>query len=125
VRLRSGRTVGITPDGPRGPRMRASVGAVRLAQMAGADLVPVSASLSRAFHVGSWDRMIVPYPIPCGRGAFLIGEPIAVPASASSAELDALRVELERSMNRLSDEADRLVGVPPIAPAVLPAGSTA
>lgn len=97
--------------------MRAGMGAIRLAQMADADLVPVAASLSPAFRVGSWDRMIVPYPLPFARGVFLVGDPIPVAAAARSAGLEAVRLRLEGELNRLSAEADRLVGAPPVLPA--------
>mgnify|MGYP003627285287 CR=1 FL=1 len=115
--LSEGRVVGITPDGPRGPRMRASEGAVRLAQMAGVDLVPVTAALSPAFRAKSWDRMVVPVPVPFARGAFLIGDPIIVSPKADAAERQRIRLALETDLNRLTAEADALVGAPAIAPA--------
>lgn len=117
LRLQEGRLIGITPDGPRGPRMRASAGAIRLAQMAGVDLVPVSAALSPAIRIGSWDRMIVPVPVPFTRAAFLVGDPIVIPADASAAERERLRLQLETEMNRLTAEADDLVGAPAVKPA--------
>ena len=45
--LKAGQYVGMTPDGPRGPRMRASVGVVQASRLAGAPLVPVSYAASR------------------------------------------------------------------------------
>lgn len=115
--LRAGRWVGITPDGPRGPRMRASEGAIRLAQMAGADLVPVVPALYPSIRVGSWDRMVVPVPLPFVRAALLVGDPIAVPVEARAAEREALRLRLETDLNRLTAEADALVGAPAVRPA--------
>lgn len=117
AQLKAGGFVGITPDGPRGPRMRASEGAIRLAQMAGADLVPASAALAPAIRLGTWDRMIVPLPIPFTRAAFLIGEPIPIPPKATAAEREELRLLLESEMNRLTAEADTLVGAPLVKPA--------
>lgn len=117
AQLQAGRYVGITPDGPRGPRMRASAGAIRLAQLAGVDLVPVAAALSPAVRVGSWDRTIVPLPIPFSRAAFLIGEPIAVPRDARSVEIERLRLLLETEMNQLTAAADDIVGAPAVKPA--------
>ncbi len=119
-RLQAGRYIGITPDGPRGPRMRASEGAIRLAQMGGVNLVPVTAALAPAIRAGSWDRMIVPLPVPFAKAAFLVGDPITVPRSAKTDEREHLRLLLETEMNRLTAEADVLVGatvVQPDAPA--------
>jgi lysophospholipid acyltransferase (LPLAT)-like uncharacterized protein len=113
--VREGSSVAITPDGPRGPRMRAGLGAVAVARFSGAPLLPVSLSVTRRFVVGSWDRMIV--PLPFGRGVYVWGEPIVVPPDADEAEMERLRLLLEERLTQLSDEADRLCGQAPIAPA--------
>ena len=42
--LRDGGAVGITPDGPRGPRMRASLGIVQLARITKAPIFPLTYS---------------------------------------------------------------------------------
>jgi len=81
------------------------------------DLVPVTAALWPAIRAGSWDRMIVPLPIPFAKAAFLIGDPISIPRAAKSAEREALRLQLETEMNRLTAEADALVGASPMQPA--------
>jgi lysophospholipid acyltransferase (LPLAT)-like uncharacterized protein len=116
-RLGNGRFVGITPDGPRGPRQRASAGAIRLAQMAGVDIVPVAASVSPSWRANSWDRMMVPYPRPFARGALLFGDRIIVPREADRIGREAVRMSLEQTLNALTEEADSLVGVPVIEPA--------
>ena len=117
--LKSGISVGITPDGPRGPRMRASPGAIAAARLAGVPVVPVAYAISRRRVLGSWDRFL--FALPFGRGVHVWGEPIAVPSDADAAELDRLNRRLEDELTRLCDEADRLVGCPTIAPAELPA----
>jgi len=116
-RLGSGRFVGMTPDGPRGPRQRVSPGVVRLAQMAKVDIVPVAGSISASWRAKSWDRMMVPYPAPCSRGALLFGERIPVPADLSQAGRNDLLRVLEDALNRITAEADELVGAPLIGPA--------
>ena len=120
-RLGNGRFVGMTPDGPRGPRQRASAGAIRLAQMAGVDIVPVAASVAPSWRANSWDRMMVPYPRPFAKGALLFGDPVPVPPDADRAGREAVRLSLENILNTLTEEADTLVGVPVIAPAEPPA----
>ena len=44
--LRQGDVVGITPDGPRGPRMRANDGVIALAKVAGVPVLPLTFSAS-------------------------------------------------------------------------------
>ena len=120
--LHAGGWVGITPDGPRGPRMRAKPGAIKLAQLSGHPIVPVTLALSRRRVLGSWDRFLVAGPF--GRGTILFGAPIRVPRAADAAVREACRQALEDSLNALTAEADRLCTAPPVAPAPLPPGET-
>lgn len=109
----------MTPDGPRGPRMRARRGPVQLAKLANAPLMAVTwATSNRIVLDGSWDHFVL--PLPFGRGALIWGDPIAPPSmDASDAEIEAVRLRLENDMNRIAAEADRFVGVTPIVPAEL------
>jgi hypothetical protein len=120
--LKHGAWAGITPDGPRGPRMRVSLGAVMLARMSGAPLVPATYSCRPGKIVGSWDRFLLPAPF--GRGIFAWGEPVEVAPDADGAAMEAARVLLERRMNTLLDEADRMLGRATIEPAPAPSPET-
>lgn len=113
--LGDGDCVGITPDGPRGPRMRTSEGAVSVARLAGAPIVPATFAVSRRAVLGTWDRFVV--ALPFARGAFIWGEPIMVPREADAAAIEAARRQLEDSLNAITAEADRRVGQAPIEPA--------
>ena len=110
---RDGSLVGITPDGPRGPRQHAAAGAVMLAELADAVLLPVSYATSRRRTLGSWDRFLL--PLPFGRGVFVIGQEIAVPADLDSTGRETLRRTLEDALNAVNNEADRLTGHPAAA----------
>jgi lysophospholipid acyltransferase (LPLAT)-like uncharacterized protein len=116
VRLvKDGASIGVTPDGPRGPRMRAGEGVLMLARLSGAPIVPVSVSVSRRLVLNTWDRLII--PLPFGRGAMVWGEPIHVPREAGERDLADLRQRLEADLNRVSAEADALVGHAAMTPA--------
>lgn len=112
--LERGVSIAITPDGPRGPRMRVSEGIVGVAQHSGRAIVPTSYAARPRRLLGTWDRFLL--PLPFSRGVFLWGEPISVPRQADAAALEGARLELEEALNRLTAEADRLVGVTPVAP---------
>lgn len=111
--------VGVTPDGPRGPRMRARSGAVKLAQLTGRPMLPVSLGLSRRRVLNSWDRFLL--ALPFGRGEIRYGTPIHVPRDADPATLEACRMQLERELNRLTRELDLAFGQSPVDPAATPA----
>lgn len=113
--LRAGRIVAITPDGPRGPRMRAAGGLVLAAAAARVPVIPVSAAMRHCRILGSWDRFIL--PLPFGRGVIVWGEPILLPADTDQDAIEAGRLAIEGALNRLSEDADRRMGHVPIAPA--------
>jgi lysophospholipid acyltransferase (LPLAT)-like uncharacterized protein len=104
----SGTCIGITPDGPRGPRMRAQPGAIALARRSGAPILPAAYSMRRRKVLGSWDRFLLPWP--CNRGVYVWGEPLRVPADAGPDEEEALRIELETRLNEATERADALCG---------------
>ena len=117
-RLQDGAAVGITPDGPKGPRMRAKAGAVAAARRAGVAILPVSGATSRTYVLGTWDRFCL--VLPFGRGLLLWGTPIEVPAEADEAAIEEIRLQLESELNRLTAEADHRVGRPTVQPAAAP-----
>jgi hypothetical protein len=106
--LRQGCDVGITPDGPRGPRHRVQPGVIQVARLSGAAIVPVAFAASRRKVFGSWDAFTVPYPF--SRGVFVYGEPIEVPVHAGKELMESARRELERSLQDLSVKAGALAG---------------
>lgn len=113
--LKAGEYVGITPDGPRGPRMRASAGIVGVARMSGVPIIPATYGVSRRKVLGSWDRFLVAWPFV--RGTMVWGDPIEVPRDADEDMLEAKRLEVEEGLNAITAEADRLFGFDPIEPA--------
>ncbi len=113
--LESGATVAITPDGPRGPNMRAKAGAIKAAQLSGAPILAVTGAVSRRRLLGSWDRFCL--ALPFSHGVILWSEPITVPRAADDAELERLRLLLEDRLNTLTAEADRRCGQVAVEPA--------
>jgi len=113
--IAAGEYVGITPDGPRGPRMRASDGIVHVARLSGVPVVPATYSSSRGRVLGSWDRFLV--ALPFGRGAIVWGKPITVPRNADETTIETYRLGIEEELNAITREADELVGRSPVEPA--------
>lgn len=114
---------GFTPDGPRGPRMRASTGVIAAARLARVPILPVTYAVKRRRVLNSWDRFILPWPF--NRGVYLWGEPIDVHSDQTETP-EAAALRLEAAMNALCDRADAICGHAPIPPAVrLPAETDA
>ncbi|HEY8375985.1 MAG TPA: lysophospholipid acyltransferase family protein [Nannocystis sp.] len=105
VRLaRSGRTIAITPDGPRGPRQKLKPGVLAAARATGLPMVPVAAGADRAWWFESWDRFLVPKPFARIRVAY--GPPLEVPRDAGPEEIEAIGRRLEAELNRLVEVVD-------------------
>jgi lysophospholipid acyltransferase (LPLAT)-like uncharacterized protein len=109
--LQEGGCLVITPDGPRGPRQRVQIGALRLARLTGAPIVPCSFAVSKRKVVQSWDRTVIPKPF--GRGIVLWGEPVHIPVGTTDTELEILREVLEARMNTDLAKADQAMGHAP------------
>lgn len=113
--LKAGECVGITPDGPKGPRMRSSDGIVNVARLSGCPIVPATFAVRRRTVLRSWDRFVVAWPF--SRGVFVWGRPIHVPRDADAAVLAACQREVEAELNAITAAADRRCGVAAIEPA--------
>jgi lysophospholipid acyltransferase (LPLAT)-like uncharacterized protein len=116
----NGHWVCITPDGPRGPRMRAAKGIAMLAKLGGVPILPSSYSSTRAITLSSWDRFLL--ALPFGRLTFIIGEPVEVARDADDATIEAARSAVEAQLNQLTQQVDQLCGRAPVEPAAAPAG---
>jgi len=110
----AGEAVGMTPDGPRGPRMRASDGIVVFARLTGLPVIPVGFGTSRRIVLGTWDRFII--ALPFARSSFIWGEPIYVSKTADGDALESARLQIEEELNLLTAQADRSVGAHTIGP---------
>lgn len=116
--IEGGGAIAMTPDGPRGPRMRAKRAPVQLAKLAQAPMLPLAWASSNRIVFDSWDHFLL--PLPFGRGALIWGNPIPPPSpDADDDEIEAARLALEAEMNRITREADQMAGVAPIEPAPL------
>jgi lysophospholipid acyltransferase (LPLAT)-like uncharacterized protein len=113
--LKSGNWVGITPDGPRGPRMRAADGVVQVARLSGVPVIACGFSARRRTLLNSWDHFTV--ALPFSQGIFVWGEPIHVAADASADALEQARRAVEDSLTRVTQAADRAMGHQPVEPA--------
>ncbi len=104
-RLRAGLDVGLTVDGPRGPRHVAKPGAVGIARLTGAAIIPVTSGSRRHRTFASWDRFQLPAPFT--RVAVRYGPPIVVAPEADRDGIEAARRALERTLGAITEEADR------------------
>lgn len=104
---KGGADIGITPDGPKGPRYVCKPGVALIAQQSGLPVYPFSYSVERCWRVRSWDGMIVPKPF--SRGIVILGEPIHIPHTISA---EAGAQQIQDALNECTERADRWWGHP-------------
>lgn len=63
--LSLGYDIGITPDGPKGPRYEVSEGVVVMAQKRHAKVIVFQCCPTKYWQLSSWDRFVIPKPFGC------------------------------------------------------------
>jgi lysophospholipid acyltransferase (LPLAT)-like uncharacterized protein len=104
ARLGEGIDIAVTPDGPRGPRQKFKPGALFLARESGAPIVLGACVPEKAWRFNSWDGFYVPKPF--SRAALVVGDPIHVPKTLTDDEVEAKCLELENTLNELTQRAE-------------------
>jgi len=94
--VKNGYDVGITPDGPRGPCYRLNPGPLKLAQLTGAFIMPMSVQYDNPWIFKTWDRFQLPKPFSKVR--IILGEPFPIDRRMTDEQFEAKRLEIERSM---------------------------
>jgi lysophospholipid acyltransferase (LPLAT)-like uncharacterized protein len=113
--IKAGKTIGMTPDGPRGPRMRMKDSPIGLARICKARISFITYSVKHRIVLDSWDRFIV--PLPFSKGVIIWREGFAVPDKLRGEELAAMTQKVEDALTEMTNEADRMMGHAPIEPA--------
>lgn len=106
--LDQGWTVAFTLDGPRGPRRKVKPGPAGLARSSGQPMTCFHAAVEKAWIIHSWDRMMIPKPF--SRVLVRVGKLIPVPADASDEDLVRYSDELQATLDRVCEFAEKNVG---------------
>jgi lysophospholipid acyltransferase (LPLAT)-like uncharacterized protein len=96
--LAAGKDIGITPDGPRGPKYRLHPGAIKLAQISGVAIMPVHVTYSHYWELKSWDAFRIPKPF--ARVTLVCGDPLAIPRDLDPEAFETARKSLETLLNQ-------------------------
>ena len=114
--MKQGISIGIAADGPRGPERVCSTVPLIWARTSGKRVFGITYSVRHGREMNSWDRLLLP-KTRGNEGVFLCREwTREVPRKASEEQIEELRLDLERHMNDITAEADRMVGRTPWEP---------
>jgi lysophospholipid acyltransferase (LPLAT)-like uncharacterized protein len=110
---KGGKACATVLDGPTGPARVAKKGMMGLAMGTGIPIIPIIWSASRVWTFKkSWDKTMI--PLPFSRITIHCSDPIYLPAELNKAGLEAYRLQVEKTLNRLTDEIDCLCGYRPL-----------
>jgi lysophospholipid acyltransferase (LPLAT)-like uncharacterized protein len=95
-KVKEGRDIGITPDGPRGPKYQLQPGIIKLAQLTGGTIMPVRVEYSRALHFKTWDGFML--PLPFSKVKIVFEPTMTVPRKMTEPEFELARLRLQEAM---------------------------
>ena len=114
-RLNEGHIIVLSPDGPKGPRMRLNSGALYFARMSGAPIIPVCYSCKRPwFQKKKWDQYLVTTPF--NKIICEVGDPFFIDRKATEAGIADAKDRLEKIMVDQLQKLDAAFGLPKIEP---------
>lgn len=103
--LKKGQSLGITPDGPRGPNQKINGELINIARLSGAEILPISYSSSKFKQLNTWDKFKI--PLPFGKICFYFDkESIKIDKETSDEEMEKLKLEVEKKLNSIQQKAD-------------------
>jgi lysophospholipid acyltransferase (LPLAT)-like uncharacterized protein len=108
--LKSGADIALTPDGPRGPNQKSKEGVIRIAQLCGATIYPMSGSSSAHWRFKSWDKMMLPKFFATVHG--IRGPGLTVPRRLTAEEVQIYTQKLDDLLNQATKKVDDASGVP-------------
>lgn len=106
--LEENKSVAFTPDGPKGPYMKAKAGAILAAKQSGAPLIPVSFSCKKGKNLKSWDHFLVASLF--SKGLIASAAPIYLDDNMSEAQIEKDISNTENVLKNLTLLCDQKMG---------------
>ena len=101
--LKSKQYIGITPDGPRGPKENISEGIIKIAKNTNIPIIPIGFWSSKNFTLKSWDSFLI--TLPFSKCNFVWGEAIKIPKNLKDDEIINFQNILKNKLNECVNKA--------------------
>ena len=105
AKLEEGFDLGLTVDGPKGPKFRVKAGPLEISKLSGVPVVPAAVGSKSQWVFRSWDAF--EFPKPFTKVSVRFGTPVSVPADADPDLLEEKRLELENTLREITELNDR------------------
>jgi lysophospholipid acyltransferase (LPLAT)-like uncharacterized protein len=102
--MKDGKDLGLTIDGPRGPRYVAKPGAAYLAKKSGNPVLPFNVAVKKKWVMRSWDHFQIPKPF--SKAVVLVGDPIFADAGIDRVQMRAIETKIQNALDALRDRGD-------------------
>jgi len=103
--LKSNNYIGITPDGPRGPKEKVSEGIIKIAKISKIPIIPIGFWSSKNFHLKSWDSFLI--TLPFSKCSFVWGDELKIPENLKDEEIINYQKILEVRINDCIEKAKK------------------
>jgi len=91
------KSIGITPDGPKGPKEIVKTGVAQIAHLSGAPVITIKIHSERVWRLNSWDRFVIPKPF--ARINLIAGAPIWPESDSRSDDpVESLRLIIQERL---------------------------
>ena len=101
--LKNGISIGISPDGPKGPRHKVSEGILSISRLSKSVILPVGIGFKKKWVLNTWDKFIIPKPF--NEITVVWGDPIS--AITNEKNNHQFKTKLESKMNNLTAQANK------------------
>ena len=101
--LKNGISIGISPDGPKGPRHKVSDGILSISRLSNSSILPVGIGFKKKWVLNTWDKFIIPKPF--NQITIIWGE--AIPAIKDEKSINQTKNKLESKMENLTKRANK------------------
>ena len=99
--LKANVSIGITPDGPRGPRHKVSEGTINIARISNKKILPMALAYKEKWVLNTWDKFIIPKPF--NKICIVWGDPIDI--EINKIDVPIQQEALEKSLINITEIA--------------------
>ena len=96
--LKDNNYIGITPDGPRGPKEIVSEGIIKIAKTSKIPIIPIGFWSSKNFKLKSWDSFLI--TLPFSKCSFVWNEPLEIPYNVEENQIHHYQKLLQEKINQ-------------------------
>ena len=99
--LKANVSIGITPDGPRGPRHKVSEGTINISRISNKKILPMALAYKEQWVLNTWDKFIIPKPF--NKICIVWGDPIDI--EINKIDVPIQQEALEKSLINITEIA--------------------